>query len=171
MTTEKAEAFEYKHLECPQSWVDAILREYSSFYWDLVATQTVVSKESHLERGKYDSDTIYSVTTTERFSTIDLKRKRSIPNIERIKEAERKYFQLCGSLIGLGCSPVDNYTTPPLEKSIGCGIVLLYIFGIFPGILASQKIKADNERNLLEYQRLKTELDGLMTTNKQLLNI
>ncbi|TRZ52914.1 MAG: hypothetical protein D4S01_02155 [Dehalococcoidia bacterium] len=171
MATEKIEAFEYKHLECPQSWVDAILKQYSLFYWDLVATQIVVSKESHLEGGGlFDSDTIYSVTTTERFATIDLKRKRSIPNIKRIKDAERKYFQLCSNLIGLGCSPVDNYT-PPSEKSIGCLGAGLYIFFVFPGILYSRKVKADNEIKLLEYQRLKTELDSLVTTNKQLLNI
>lgn len=171
MATEEKEVFEYKHLECPQSWVDTILGEYSLFYWDLVGTQTVVSKESHLERGGlFDSDTIYSVTTTERFATIDLKRNRRIPNVDKIRSIERKYFQLCNNLLGLGCSPLDNYAPPP-EKGIGCLGVGLYIFLVFPGILYSRKVKADNQRKLVEYQGLKAELDSLVTSNKRLLNI
>lgn len=170
MATEKIEAFEYKHLECPQSWVDAVLRQYSYFYWDLVGTQTIVSKESHLERGGlFDSDTIYSVTTTERFSAIDLKRKRNIPDIDRIKDIERKYFQLCSNLLSFGCSPLDNYSSPS-KKGIGCLGVFLYLW-IIPGILYSRKVKADNERRLLQCQQLKAELDDLVTANKQLLNI
>jgi hypothetical protein len=171
MAREEKEVFEYKHLECPQSWVDTILGMYTSFYWDLVGTQTVVSKESHLERGGlFDSDTIYSVTTSERFATIDLKRSRSITNIDKIRTIEHKYFQLCNSLLDLGCSPLDDYSPPP-ERGIGCVGVGLYILYIFPGIIYSRKIKAENQRKLAEWQRLKTELDNLVTSNNQLLNI
>jgi len=171
MATEEKEVFEYTHLECPQSWVNTILEQYSLFYWDLVGTQTVVSKESHLERGGlFDSDTIYSVTTTERFATIDLKRRRSIPNIDKIRTIEHKYFQLCNNLLDLGCSPLDNYAPPP-QKGTGCLGVGLYILWIFPGILYSRKVKAENQRKLAEWQRLKAELDNLVTSNKQLLNV
>lgn len=170
MAMEEKEVFEYKHLECPQSWVDTILGMYTLFYWDLVGTQTVVSKESHLEQGLFDSDTIYSVTTTERFATIDLKRRRSIPNIDKIRTIEHKYFQLCNNLLDLGCSPLNNYAPPP-QKGIGCLGVGLYILWIFPGILYSRKVTAENQRKLAEWQRLKAELDNLVTSNKQLLNI
>lgn len=172
MTAKKIEAFEYAHLECPQPWVDAVLQQYSLFYWDLVATQTIVSKESHLERGGlFDSDAIYSVTTTERFATIDLKRNRNIPKIDKIRDVEGKHFQLCDSLIELGCSPVDNFGPPP-KRSIGFWGVMLYIFGVvIGGILYHRKIRRENERKLAKYQQLRAELDDLVTANKKLLNV
>lgn len=172
MATEKTEAYEYKHLECPQTWLNAIIQQYAMFYWELVGTQTIVSKESHLERGGlFDSDTIYSVSTTERFATIDLKRNRNIPNIDEIKRTENSYFSICNSLISIGCSPIDNYNSPPPQKSIGCLGLLLYLFYILPGVLYSKKVKEENEKNLLAYQQLKVKLDSLIADNKQLLNV
>jgi len=172
MTTGRTEALEYKHVECPQSWVNAILSQYSLFYWDLVATQVIVSKESHLERGGiFDSDTIYSVTTTERFATVDLKRRRDIPNIDIIRSVEHRYIEITGQLIHLGCSPLNNFTAPPPAKGIGCLGVFLYLLWIFPGVIYSQKIKKDNERTVLEYKRLIAELDGLLTQYRQYLNM
>lgn len=170
----KTEAFEYEHIECPQSWVNAILQQYQIFYWDLVGTQTIVSKESHLERGGSglfdDPDAIYSVTTTERFATIDLRRKRDIPKIDKIKELENRHSQICSSLINIGCSPLGNWGPPP-EKGIGCLGLGLYILGIIPGVLYSRKVKKDNEERKLAYQNLRAELDNLLATNRQLLNI
>jgi len=173
MPTGVTEALEYKHLECPQSWVNAILGEYSLFYWELVATQVIVSKESHLEKGSgiFDSDTIYSVTTTERFATVDLKRRRNIPNLDIIRSVEHRYMEITGQLIHLGCSPVDNFTALPAAKGIGCLGIFLYFIVIFPGVLYSQKIKRDNEKTIREYQRLVAELDGLLTQYRPYLNM
>jgi hypothetical protein len=169
----RTEGLEYKHLECPQSWVNAILGEYSLFFWDLVATQVVVSKESHLEKGQgfFDSDDIYSVTTTERFATVDLKRRRDIPNLDIIRNVEQRYIAITGELIDLGCSPVNNFAGPPYSKGIGCLGIFLYFLYIFPGVLYQQKIKKDNQKIVLACQQLQAELDGLLTQYRPYLNI
>lgn len=172
MATGRTEALEYKHLECPQSWVNAILGEYSLFYWDLVATQVIVSKESHLERGGlFDSDQIYSVTTTERFATVDLKRRRDIPNLDTIRSVEHRYMEITGQLIRLGCTPLDNFATLRSGKGIGCLGIFLYCLVIIPGVLYSLKIKKDNDRTALECQQLRAELDGLLTQYRPYLNM
>ena len=168
MSSQFIEFAEYKHLECPQSWVNALLNQYSIFFWNLVATQVVVSKESHLERGgMFDTDTIYSVTTTERFATIDLKRRRDIPYLDYIKQYEQRYMQICGNLIDLGCTPLDNYTSPPPVKGIGC-LGALWSMSL-AGRGYSKKIKATNEQKALQYQQLKTELDNLLISYRQFL--
>ena len=163
MTTQRQKGFEYEHIEIPQSWVNAALRQYGMFHWELVGTQTVVSKESHIERGKglFDSDTIYSVTTTERFATVDLKRDLNITNLDKIKAVESQYFDTCNRLIGIGCSPVNEYGPPP-KKSIGLVGLLLYCFYIVPGILYSKKINGDNEKTANTYKELKGRLSRLM---------
>jgi hypothetical protein len=173
MAPGRTEALEYKHLECPQSWVNAILGEYSLFYWDLVATQVVVSKESHLEKGQglFDSDQIYSVTTTERFATVDLKRRRDIPNLDTIRSVEHRYMEITGQLIRLGCTPLDNFTSLPPGKGIGCLGIFLYFLWIFPGVIYQQKVKKDNEKTALACRQLTAELDSLITQYRPYLNM
>jgi hypothetical protein len=168
---EKQKGFEYTHLECPQSWVNSILQQYAMFYWELVGTQTVVSKESHLERGGlFDSDTIYSVTTTERFATVDLKRDLNRPNLDKVRTLETQYFDICNDLMKMGCSPVNNYSPPP-SKSIGITGILLYCCYIIPGIWYSSKVKSDNQKTLARYQQVKGKLDKFIKANNQLLNV
>jgi hypothetical protein len=172
MASQYIENNEYKHLECPQSWVNVLLNQYSVFFWNLVATQVVVSKESHLERGGvFDSDSIYSVTTTERFATIDLKRRRDIPYLDTIRDYEQKYMHICGQLVALGCTPLDNYSTPPKDEGTGCTGCLLYSLFIIPGILHAQKVKQNNEERAVRYQQLAGELAGLITSYKQFLSM
>ena len=86
------EVFEYKHIECEEDLVNLVMEVYQNFYWEVVGTQTVVSKDSHLEKGGFLDDNIYSVTTEERFVTLDFKRGKSIPNLEEIKSIEREYL-------------------------------------------------------------------------------
>ena len=54
--------------------VDIVTNDHAMFYWELTGTQTVVAVDSHLESGVFDSDNIYSVTTTERFVALDFRR-------------------------------------------------------------------------------------------------
>ena len=88
--------FEYKHVECPQipAWVDTVTNDHAKFYWEMTGTQTVVSRDSHLESGLFNPDNLYSVTTSEQFVAIDFRRATDTTNLARIKEVEREYFQL-----------------------------------------------------------------------------
>lgn len=117
--TERPRGFEYKHLEVPQvsSIVDIVVNDHAKFWWELGGAQTIVSKESHLKSGEglFDSDTIYSVTTTERFVALDFKRATNLPNLAKVKQVEQEYFQTCVALRSLGSSPLDNYALPHEE--------------------------------------------------------
>jgi len=176
------DSYEYKHLECPESWVNAILQQYAAFFWELVGTQTVVSKESHLERGKglFDSDVIYSVTTAERFVTLDLKRSRNLPNYEKIKVIESQCMSIYIDLNKLGCSPVDNYETMPPMEDMGLisKIVVYYILVslfVFPAYLYWKHSKKRNkeklEERLTNHRGLKAQLNQLLDQNRGILNI
>lgn len=76
MATDRPRGYEYKHMECAQIpvLVDHATNEYAKFFWESTGTQTVVSKESHLESGEFNPDNLYSVTTTERFVALDFRR-------------------------------------------------------------------------------------------------
>lgn len=115
--TSQPQGFEYKHVEVPQnpSVVDHVTNTHAMFWWEMTATQTIVAKEAHLESGTINSDNLYSVITTERFTTIDFRRPTDTPDLQRVRSAEKQYFDCCALLVELGCSPLDNYTNVPAE--------------------------------------------------------
>jgi hypothetical protein len=176
--------------------VDLVTNDHAKFYWELTGTQTVVAKESHLESGEFNSDNLYSVTTTERFVAMDFKRGTDIPEVQRVKQIEAKYFQICASLRNLGGSPLNNYAVPdfslnPLEAFI---LPLLnpsyYIWTMtlgpyrdfkkigLVGFLWSPyghwKVKHghyDQEEKIRQFNSLKAELQHLLGSNKEILNV
>ncbi len=196
--TERPRGFEFKHLECPQvpALVDLVTNDYAKFYWELTGTQTVVAKESHLESGEYNSDNLYSVTTTERFVAMDFRRATDIPNLPRIKEVEKEYFQLCVALANLGASPLDNYSTPPYEsfevadllgisalKALLSPGYWLWMFTLWY-IREAKKIgvlgvlfpaygyrKRREPERLAQFSLIRARLDALMSESKSILNM
>jgi hypothetical protein len=157
--------------------VNSVLREHAMFRWELVSTQTIVSKESHLESGGFldavlgNGDVIYSVWSEERFATVDLKRDKSIPNLEQIKKLENEYSHIVAQLQEIGCSPLDNYATPYEQKAnwplLGC----LFVLWIFPGILYKQHINKENKRVRALHLELRPKLLEFIEANKHILNI
>lgn len=172
MDIQKSIPYEFKHVKCNVDEVQAIVSQHQIFFWEVVGTNTVVSKESHLETGGiFDSNTIYSVTTNERFSTIDFRRAKDIPQIAEIKSVESQYFSLVSRLENLGSSALNNYATPPRMQFSWIVFIVLLILDIIPGViywvLKSKKYK----RICGEWQMLKSELDLLVNNNRQLLNV
>jgi hypothetical protein len=177
MTTDGAKGLEYRHIKCGENMVNAVLREHAMFRWELVATQTIVSKESHLETGGFldavlgNGDVIYSVWSEERFATIDLKRDKNIPNLEQIKKMENEYFQIVARLQEIGCSPMDNYATPYEKKAnwplLGC----LFVLYVLPGILYQRHINKENEKIRAMHRELRPKLLEFLETNKHILNV
>ena len=105
MNAEKSISYETKHVKCDVEGVQAVINQHQLFFWEVIGTNTIVSRDSHLEDGGiFDRDTIYSVTTTERFSTIDFRRAKNIPRLSEIKSAESQYFSLVNRLENLGSS-------------------------------------------------------------------
>ena len=194
--TEQSRGFEYKHIECPQVpvLVDLVTNDHAKFYWELTATQTVVAKESHIESGMWNSDNLYSVTTTERFVALDFKRAMATDNLQDIKQVEKEYFQICVGLRNLGASPLDNYSLPIVKPFLFSE----YIMSIFnPGywlwVLTCGSIRnlkkigflgflfapygywkskqGDREQTVREFGVLRSRLDTLLSDNKNILNI
>lgn len=133
-TSKKPVSTEYRHIKCEEGAVNAVLRQHGLFYWELMQTQTVVSKESHLEPATFvdeilgNGDTIYSVTTEERFATVNLKRDKGIPNYTAIRSVEAQYFGLVRQLEALGGSVVDSYAVPHQEGASCGGLLLRFLF-------------------------------------------
>lgn len=173
MTSEKPVGYEFKHLNCAVDEVQAIISQHQLFFWEVVGTNTIVSKESHLEAGNIflESDTIYSVTTTERFSTIDFRRAKDIPGLSEIRSVESQYFSIVGQLENLGSSALDNYATPPPMKFNWIAFLLLCMFYVIPGVLYWRSKTKGHARIRDEWARLKAEFDALVNDNRDLLNV
>ncbi len=179
MATARPMGFENKHLEVPQTpaIVDMVTNQYGMFFWEVAGTQTIVAKESHLERGEYNSDNLYSVTTTERFVAIDFRRRTDIPNLSKIKQVEQEYFRTRAALSNLGCSPLDNYANPPgMEiswKAVGLLSLLIFAYGLGIPLLVwyfwskNKKQKQD----VALWQSLKPQLESLLRDNRSILNV
>jgi hypothetical protein len=172
MTT-RPTGFENKHLEVPQvpAIVDLVTNQYGMFFWEVAGTQTIVAKESHLESGEYNQDNLYSVTTTERFVAIDLRRATDTPNLSKIKDVERQYFQISAELSNLGASPLDKYASPPGMainwKSVGLLLIFFWPALVWYFYSKNKKLK----QAIASWQSLKPRLDALIGDNRSILNL
>lgn len=167
MPDQKPAANEFKHIKCATDDVQAVINQHQMFYWEVTGTNTVVSKESHLESGMF-TDSIYSVTTEERFSTIDFKRDKHLERLPEIKAIESQYFSIIAQLEHLGSSALDNYVTPPAFS------FLYRLYAWFPGYGWMLKLVPSFRNQTASYEKwkaLKPELNSLINSNRQLLNL
>jgi len=169
---QRAVGFESKHVKCDVDEVQAVIKQHEIFFWEPFGTNTVVSKDSHLEQGGvFDRDTIYSVTVTERFSTVDFKRTKDIPNYQELRAVEAKYFPLVSQLERLGSSSLDNYATPPPKQFNWIAFLILCVIYVLPGVLYWYFKSEKYKKICAEWQALKTSLDELVSQNNQILNV
>jgi hypothetical protein len=173
MEQQRAVAFESKHLKCGVDYVQKVVEQHELFFWEMLGTSTVVSKESHLENGgSFDSDTIYSVTTTERFSTVDFRRPKNIPGLsEVIKPIEARYFSLVSNLEDLGCSCLDDYAVPPRKDFDIPLFLLLCVLYVLPGVLYWRSKNKKHAAACAQWAAWKAELEALVRDNQGVLNI
>ena len=168
--------FEYKHVKCAEDLVNLVIQQHQLFYWEIIETQTVVAKESHLDRPEL-SNVIYSVTTEERFVTLLFKRNKNIPHYEKIKAIETKYFTIVQQQMELLAqipqqSPVFQEVMKGLkERGPVTAARILYARLSLPGLILGRIRRADAERKLEKYAQLQDELDHLVEANKDILNI
>ncbi len=80
---------ETKVIQVHPDWEDAAIKEYEAFGWECTHSQTVKTKDSHLERGFGNS--IMSVTETETFVKLTFQRNMNMDNYARIVELETQY--------------------------------------------------------------------------------
>lgn len=167
MEVQKPVRFETKHIRCSEGKTQFVINQHQIFFWELINTQTVVAKESHLERKDdflLDSYSIYSVTTEERFTEINFRRNKDIPNYSDIKAVEAQYFLIVAKLENLGSSIADNYATPPPKPSPhGC------IPSLFEMIFKTEEKKY--KKAYEEWKIQKRNFDSLLDKNKQILNL
>lgn len=169
---EKAISYETKHIKCDVDEVQAVINQHQLFFWEVIGTNTVVSRDSHLESGGiFDSDTIYSVTTTERFSTIDFRRPKELSDLSKIKSVDSQYFSTVNRLENLGSSAINNYATPPPKQFNWIVFLVLCLFYILPGVLFWHFKSKKYSKICAEWQAIKRELDSLVDNNRQILNV
>ena len=172
MSAEKPTSYETKHIKCGEDDVQAVINQHQLFFWELIGTNTILSRDSHLEGGGvFDRDTIYSVTITERFSTIDFKRPKELPKLSEIKSVESQYFSIVNQLENLECSAINNYTIPPDKQFNWIVFLLLCVFYILPGVLYWRSRGKKYSKICAEWQALKGKFDSLVDTNRQILNV
>lgn len=172
MDTQKPAIYETKHVKCGVEDVQAVINQHQLFFWEVVGTNTIVSRDSHLESGGIlDSDSIYSVTVEERFSTIDFKRPKDLPRHQEIKSVEQKYFSIVKQLEALGCSAHDKYTSPPPKQFRWKGFFLWTLFTTVGGI-PYWIIKSKKDQQIFaQWQQIKAKFDSLVEQNRKLLNV
>jgi len=163
---------EFKHINCPINTTQSVIEQHQIFFWEVQGTDTVVSKESHLESGGTFDDSIYSVTTEERFTTIDFVRDKDIPNYSKTRALESNYYSLINQINDLGAT----YDSPPPKKNISwCLFIILLIFWVVPGIIYymyyKKKYKTINKERVEEWESLREKMDNLFMENKTILNI
>jgi hypothetical protein len=172
MDTQKTTTYEAKHVKCGVEDVQGVINQHQLFFWESSGTNTVVSRDSHLEGGGiFDSDTIYSVTTSERFSTIDFKRPKDLPRLSEIKAVEKNYFSIVNQLEALGCSAQDEYTSPPPKQFSWKVFLLLTLFTTVGGIPYWIIKNNKHQKVCAQWQVVKAKLDSLVDQNRQLLNV
>lgn len=81
--------YETKVIQVHPDYEDAAIKKFELFGWECAQSQTVKTKDSHLEQGFGDS--IVSVTETETFVKLTFKRQLNLANYDRLKELEEQY--------------------------------------------------------------------------------
>jgi hypothetical protein len=171
MSVTRTGAYEHRHIRCAENDLQAVIGHLELFYWEVIGTNTVVSKESHLEPGGvFDSDTIYSVTTEERFCTLDVRRDKCIDNYDRLRGVESRYIGIVCELERLGCSAHDGYTSPPAKQFSKLLLIVSILFYVVPGILYWLYVAKKHAERCARHEALKAGLDGLVAANRDLLN-
>lgn len=177
------EVLEYKHVKTSENRVNSVMRLHQMFYWEVIGTQTVVSKESHIERdlGDYLTDRKTHVHTEERFTTVDFKRNKNIPNYEKINAVEQKYYRILGELrtevsnikakvtilmYKKLSQDFDDIIDGGLEKPF---IPYIYNPNFFERLFGLTKERIENYTS--HYNELKSELAQFKATNNEILNV
>lgn len=81
---------ETKSLSVIPSDEQRTIDEMQAFGWELVSSQEIATKDSHLERR---GDTLYSVTESENYVKLVFNRDTSIPNYAELDALYRQYLE------------------------------------------------------------------------------
>lgn len=161
--------YEFKHIQCLEGEVNKVLRLHQLFYWEAISTNTVVSRDSHIERGPIPYS-LSSVTITERFATIDFRRdKRRITT--ELSRAESGFFSNAARLAELGCSPADDYATPPAVQVSSWEAFLHYALFVFPLFIYIANKREEHRAAIDEWRRCVETMNGILEANVRILNV
>ena len=110
---------ETKTMQVSPSNEDRCIREYQCFGWELLSSQEIKTKDSHLENW---GGTIFSVTESEHYVKLVFTRDDHIPHIEELKKYQKQYE-----------SAIQSMEKEPKVR-VPLAIILMF-FWIFPGVL------------------------------------
>jgi hypothetical protein len=84
---------ESKSIQVHPAEEQKLIELMQKFHWSLLSSQEVKTKDSHLEEN-WSGDKIMSVTETEHYIKLVFSRDLDLPNLQEIKQIEKKYFSL-----------------------------------------------------------------------------
>lgn len=85
---------EVKTLKVDGSKEESTVELMQNFGWNFVSSQEVNNTDSHLER---QGDTLYSVTTKEKYVKLVFNREKNQPNYSKIVALENEYYSVLKS--------------------------------------------------------------------------
>ena len=85
---------ESKVLTCHPKDEQEIIDAMQMFHWSLLGTQEVKTVDSHLQKGSWGDDNIYSIIKTEHYVKLSFSREIDLPNLSEIKKLEAAYLGL-----------------------------------------------------------------------------
>lgn len=141
------ERWESKVVQVVPSDEDETIEEYELFGWELLSSQTIDRKDSHLENRFGD---IYSVTESVNYVKLTFRRNIAMKHYQEYSDLETKYRgnSIC-------CAPTDpgnKYKWLALGGIISCFIGLLPI-GLPVAIFAIYKHRKETKEFEEEYER------------------
>lgn len=132
---------ETKKVQVKPSAEEYTINDMACFGWQLVSSQEVKTKDSHLEnRG----GSIYSVTESENYVNLIFSRETTIPNYNEITKLEKTYNDA-----------IDTINRLNSFKITTCIFMLALL--IVPGVLYIKKCFVDNPKIRKENQHIAYE--------------
>ena len=89
--TAKLDRWESKVLQISQSQEQKTIKKYERFGWELASSQTVDTKDSHLE-DRWDG--LYSVTESTNYVKLTLRRNKNMPHYDELVKLEKQLDDL-----------------------------------------------------------------------------
>ena len=148
---------ESKTLTCHPAAEQGIIDVHQQFHWSLLGSQEVKTVDSHLQKGSWGDDNIYSVTKTEHYVKLSFSREIDLPNLSEIKKLEAAYYALPSPYYP-ALFPIHIILWGVLSLFYGLGIAiwLLYFFSFYKPKTA--EAKRISESNAQERRRILSEV-------------
>ena len=136
-----------------REWIDTMQK----FHWSLLGSQEVKTVDSHLQKGGWGDDSIYSVTKTEHYIKLSFSRELDTPNLKEIKSLEDAYFGLPSPYYPK-LFPIHIGLWGVLTLCYGLGIPIWFLYFFLSYMPKTGKAKRITQSNAQERRKIMSEV-------------